>query len=590
MEHGIVGMGAETAGVIGRLPSHLRQFVVDQGWHRYTPIDHAVWRYIMRQNVRYLRHHAHPSYLEGLEKTGIFIERIPSLEEMNQALGRIGWGAVTVDGFIPPAAFMEFQAHRVLVIAADIRQLEHIEYTPAPDIVHEAAGHAPIIADPTYAEYLRRFGEVGAKAISSRADYELYEAIRHLSILKEAPGVPQAEVDAAQRLVEERQANLGEPSEMARLSRLHWWTVEYGLIGTLDNPKIYGAGLLSSIGEARHCLTPAVAKLPYSLAAADVAFDITTMQPQLFVTPDFQHLLDVLEEFASTMAFRRGGLEGLARAQDSGAVATAQLSSGLEISGVVGEILEEDGQPCYLRFTGPTVLAHRGQQLPGHGKEYHRDGFGTPVGRLEGEAVPLESMGTDDLHRLGLEAGRHTTLQFASGVTVTGVVETLHRQDGQLLLVTFRGCTVRRGDRQLFSPDWGVFDMAVGERVVSVYSGAADKDAYEQPSLVPRERTIKVALDEPRRRLAQLYGQVRAVREGAQPQTTLAELLHQVQRHFPHDWLVPLEILEVASGTVGLEEVAAQARAHLHDLARTHPPVQRLIQQGLEALAGPASA
>jgi len=590
MVQGIDGTSTETSRVIDNLPRHLRQFVVDQGWHRYTPIDHAVWRYIMRQNVRFLRHHAHPSYLEGLEKTGISIDRIPSLEEMNQALGRIGWGAVTVDGFIPPAAFMEFQAHRVLVIAADIRQLEHIEYTPAPDIVHEAAGHAPIIADPAYAEYLRRFGEVGAKAISSRADYELYEAIRHLSILKEAPGVPQAEIDAAQRLVEERQANLGEPSEMARLSRLHWWTVEYGLIGTLDNPKIYGAGLLSSIGEAQHCLTPAVAKLPYSLAAADVAFDITTMQPQLFVTPDFQHLLEVLEEFASTMAFRRGGLEGLARAQESGAVATAQLSSGLEISGVVDEVLTDDGLPCYLRFTGPTALAFRGRQISGHGKEYHHDGFGTPVGRLEGESVPLEGMGPDDLERLGLEPGRRTSLQFASGVKVTGAVETLHRQNGQLLLVTFRECSVRRGDRQLFHPDWGVFDMAVGERVVSVYSGAADKDAYEQPSLVPRERTIKVALDEPRRQLAQLYGQIRAVREGTEPKEALAGLLREVGQHFPSDWLAPLEIFEVASAKAGLEEVAAQARAHLGGLARTHPDLQRLIEQGLEGLTGAALA
>ena len=111
---------------------------------------------------------------------------------MNEILGRIGWGAAPVDGFIPPAAFMEFQAHRVLVIAADMRQVEHLEYTPAPDIVHEAAGHAPIIANEEYADYLRRFGEYGSKAISSRQDFELYEAIRHLSILKEAPSTPPA--------------------------------------------------------------------------------------------------------------------------------------------------------------------------------------------------------------------------------------------------------------------------------------------------------------------------------------------------------------------------------------------------------------
>ncbi|MDP6909737.1 MAG: phenylalanine 4-monooxygenase, partial [Flavobacteriales bacterium] len=139
--------------VVDDLPEHLRHYVVDQNYDRYTTIDHALWRYVMRLNYNFLNRTAHPSYMNGLKQTGIDIERIPDIREMNEVLGKIGWGAVCVDGFIPPSAFMEFQAHNVLVIAADIRQLKHIEYTPAPDIIHEAAGHAPIIADPEYAEY-----------------------------------------------------------------------------------------------------------------------------------------------------------------------------------------------------------------------------------------------------------------------------------------------------------------------------------------------------------------------------------------------------------------------------------------------------
>ena len=141
--------------------------------------------------------------------------------------------------------------------------LEHIEYTPAPDIIHEGAGHAPIIANPEYAEYLRRFGEIGCKAISSAKDYELYEAVRHLSIIKEAPNSNEEGIDAAEAKVEVLQKNMGEPSEMALIRNLHWWTVEYGLIGTIENPKIYGAGLLSSIGESAWCMTDEVKKLPY---------------------------------------------------------------------------------------------------------------------------------------------------------------------------------------------------------------------------------------------------------------------------------------------------------------------------------------
>jgi len=142
---------------LSSLPDHLKQFVVEQNYDQYTPVDHAVWRFIMRQNIYFLREHAHQVYFDGLLNTGISPDRIPRIEEMSEILGRIGWGAVAVDGFIPPAAFMEFQAYKVLVIAADMRQVEHIEYTPAPDIVHEAAGHAPIIVDEEYAAYLQRF-------------------------------------------------------------------------------------------------------------------------------------------------------------------------------------------------------------------------------------------------------------------------------------------------------------------------------------------------------------------------------------------------------------------------------------------------
>jgi phenylalanine-4-hydroxylase len=83
------------------------------------------------------------------------------------------------------------------LVASDIRQLEHIEYTPI--IIHEGAGHAPIIANPEYAEYLRRFGEIGCKAISSDTDYQMYEAIRLLSIVKEAEDTPQATIDEAEK-------------------------------------------------------------------------------------------------------------------------------------------------------------------------------------------------------------------------------------------------------------------------------------------------------------------------------------------------------------------------------------------------------
>jgi phenylalanine-4-hydroxylase len=406
--------------ILEKLPRHLMDLVIEQPYNEYSPQDHAIWRYVMRQNVRYLSRVAHGSYLDGLKKTGISIDSIPHMYGMNRILKEIGWAAVSVDGFIPPAAFMEFQAYKVLVIAADIRPMGQIEYTPAPDIIHEAAGHAPIIADPDYAEYLRYFGWIGARAFSSSKDYELYEAIRHLSILKADPYSRDADIKEAAALLVEIESRLDTPSEMALIRNLHWWTVEYGLIGDMKNPKIYGAGLLSSIGESYSALQPAVRKIPYAIEAANWNFDITTKQPQLFVTPSFEHLTKVLDEFAETMAIRKGGIDGLQKAIESGKTATCVFSSGLQVSGVFTEFILNHKVPAYIKVTGPASLCYLDKQLEGHGKEYHKDGFGSPVGKLKNISSPLESMSEGDLVLHGIETGKDILLEFESGVKVEG--------------------------------------------------------------------------------------------------------------------------------------------------------------------------
>ena len=354
----------ESNPLLDRLPPHLKQYIKAQDYEQYTPINQAVWRYVMRKNVDYLSRVAHESYLSGLQQTGISIDTIPSMYGMNRILKEIGWAAVAVDGFIPPNAFMEFQAYKVLVIASDIRQLENIEYTPAPDIIHEGAGHAPIIASPDYAEYLRRFGEIGAKAISSAHDMEMYEAVRTLSILKEADGIAQSEITEAEKRVEDLQNKKVEPSEIALIRNLHWWTVEYGMIGTPENPKLYGAGLLSSIGESTWCMTDEVRKLPYSIDAAYQEFDITKPQPQLFVTPDFAYLMQVLEEFAGTMAVRKGGWRGLKKLIGSKQIGTLELNTGLQVSGIFTKMIQnEDNEVGYFATEGETALSYREKEL-----------------------------------------------------------------------------------------------------------------------------------------------------------------------------------------------------------------------------------
>ncbi len=563
------------------LPNHLRQFAVDQRHEDYTPIDHAVWRYIMRQNVFFLKKYAHRVYFQGLLDTGICINRIPSIHEMNDILGRIGWGAVAVDGFIPPAAFMEFQAYKVLVIACAMRQLHHIEYTPAPDIVHEAAGHAPIIVDRPYAEYLRRFGEIGAKAMSSARDFELYEAIRHLSILKESPGTPEPEIAEAAAKVDFLQKNLGQPSEMALLSRLHWWTVEYGLIGTRENPKIYGAGLLSSIGESLSCLEPAVQKIPYSLDAQHTAFDITTKQPQLFVTPDFEHLADVLEQFAAGMAFSTGGMSGLSKAIECGRVATVVYSSGLQVSGVVAEAKSHDGdQPVFIRLTGSVALAIDGKQLEGHGKERHREGFSSPVGWLQGDHWPLEDFNDDQLAARGLEIGKRTHLIFKGGIELIGVTKHILRRNDKTVLITFTRCTVRQGLTVLFRPEWGDYDMAIGERIVSVFTARPTKTPTWKSPWCRKAGPLR---SNPRTKFAplnRLYRKVRDIRDVAAISTNCSASGRCWRLSIPDDWLLPMEIVELLS-TRGLNpDLEENIRAHLVKLAERNIELAHLINQG----------
>ncbi len=574
----------ESNPLIDRLPAHLKQFIKPQNYEDYTPINQAVWRYVMRKNVDYLSKVAHESYLEGLRKTGIDIESIPSMYGMNRILKEIGWAAVAVDGFIPPNAFMEFQAYNVLVIASDIRQLEHIEYTPAPDIIHEGAGHAPIIANPEYAEYLRRFGEIGCKAISSARDYELYEAIRLLSILKEAEDTPETEIKKAEDQVDFLQNNMGEPSEMARIRNLHWWTVEYGLIGTVEDPKIYGAGLLSSIGESEWCMTDKVKKIPYDISAADVSFDITKPQPQLFVTPDFSHLSMVLEEFANKMALRKGGLSGIKKLIESNALGTIELSTGLQISGVFSNVIENEGKPVYVQCSGKTALAYREKELVGHGTEYHAEGFGSPIGKLKGINLAIEDMSPRDLAAYDIHEGQRVTLEFEGDIKVSGEIITGTRNiQGKILTIKFKDCTVTHGENVLFMPEWGIYDMAVGKEIVSAFSGPADVNSFDMISHVPSSQTIKQKKSPEREELETLYRNVRLIREGKTAEITLKEAFGAVSGNHPNDWLLTVEIAELANAQ-GNEELLEKALLHLENVKLKRPEVVHLITNGIELI------
>ncbi len=574
----------ESNPLIDRLPKHLKQFIKPQDYEDYTPINQAVWRYVMRKNVSYLSKVAHESYIEGLQKTGLEVDQIPNMYGMNRILKEIGWAAVAVDGFIPPNAFMEFQAYNVLVIASDIRQLEHIEYTPAPDIIHEGAGHAPIIANPEYAEYLRRFGEIGCKAISSHRDYELYEAIRLLSILKEAEDTPTEEIKKAEERVDYLQNNMGKLSEMSRIRNLHWWTVEYGLIGTPENPKIYGAGLLSSIGESAWCMTHNVKKIPYDISAADQNFDITKPQPQLYVTPDFAHLSLVLEEFANTMALRTGGPKGVQKLIDSKALGTIELSTGLQVSGVFTNVIEHNGKSIYIQTSGPTALSYRNKELVGHGTNYHKEGFGSPIGMLKGINLAIEDMSPRDLRAYDIYEGEKVTLEFEGGIKVSGEIITGSRNlQGEIILISFKNCTVTHYDTILFRPEWGVYDMAVGKKVISAFSGPADVTSFDMINHVPSSKTIKAKKSKEREELESLYLAVRKIRTNENSDLSLEQIFEILKQNHPNDWLLSVEMIELTTQN-NSTQLQQEIVAFLEKVKTNRPEVAHLISDGLDLI------
>jgi len=570
--------------ILDRLPKHLLSLVIDQPYNSYTAQDHALWRYVMRQNIRYLSKVAHGSYLEGLKKTGISLEQIPHMYGMNRILKEIGWAAVSVDGFVPPSAFMEFQAYNVLVIAADIRPMDQIGYTPAPDIIHEAAGHAPIIADPVYAGYLKKFGETGYRAFSSPWDLKIYEAIRHLSILKADPYSDRSDIREAEEILATLTEKAGEPSELSQIRNLHWWTVEYGLIGTLEDPRIYGAGLLSSIAESYYCLQPKVRKLPYTLDAVKYSFDITEPQPQLFVTPDFETLSSVLDEFIDTMAVKNGGLDGVQKAIRSETTATVVFSSGLQVSGTFTEVIEKDRKPVYIGTAGDTILNFDGKQLQGHGIADHVNGFGSPVGKIHQLAFPLEDFSEDELGQIGITPGETVRLEFESGITVKGKLEERTFMEGKLILLDFSECTVMFEGKTLFNPSMGIYHMAVGEKIVSAFSGPADPDAFERSYPVPDEKTHHINHSKEARKLHSLYAHVRDIREQNCGFATLPGIWRDLVSNFPEDWLCGMEILELLHEKKIHDGFYEEVLEFLRSKKAHSEPLDKLIDDGLAAI------
>lgn len=523
-----------------RVPPHLRRHVVEQNYAEYNAVDTAVWRFVLTQIYDTLRHTAHPAYERGLGQTGISLERIPSIDEMDRCLQRFGWGAVCVDGFVPPRAFVEFQALGILPIAADIRTRRHLVYTPAPDIIHEAAGHAPILPDPAYAAFLKRIGRIGAMAFSSSEDDRVYRAIFRLSELKERPDASAHQIARAERDFAEAVEAVTRTTEATRMSRLYWWTAEYGLVGTPDDYKLYGAGLLSSLGESHSCHRKEVQKLPLSIDCMDVAYDITREQPQLFVARDFEHLEEVLDEAAQTLAAQRGGLEALREAELSREVASLTVGGedGVPPVDVIGVVQGQawDGSLLRVGLGGRLAFARDGallSVLPLPAAVTH--------GAVSMSAELLVGFAAPEWRRLAAPSGDRVRLWLAGGNLVGTVHHAVRDEAGRNLLVVLE--EARLGDEALPAPV-----LFTTGRILGARAGATDPAYYSASifpgRLVPEPRHF----DGDERRLLALYEEVAALARqswGARAAAAVGHIHDRLRLDYPEEWLLRWNLLEL---------------------------------------------
>ena len=529
-----------------RIPNHLKQYIVKQDYKSYSYIDQACWRFIMRISINFFKDNADKIYIEGLKKTGITINRIPKISSIDNKLSKFGWRAVCVRGFIPPNIFMEFQSLKILPIAADMRNHKHITYTPSPDIVHEAAGHAPIIANKDYSEYLINYGEIASKAIMSSEDLNIYYAIRELSDIKENINASQKDVKKVEKKFKEALKSISYVSESAVLARMNWWTVEYGLIGNKKNPKIYGAGLLSSLAESENCFKDDVKKIPFSIDCINYNYNITEQQPQLFVTSNYKLLSIELKKLSKKMAYKIGGIYAAQVAKKASTLCTIEFDNLIQVSGIVNNFIKNKKKEIhFISFNGPVQIGVNNKELLNHGPDYHNGGYSSPIGKLKKFNKPINQLSKNEINKINLHKNETTTLEFQNNISVHGTVHSILRKKRRLLIITFTNCTVKHNQKLLFKPEWGNYDLICGSKITSAYGGPCDSSKYYSKTTNDNIRykklnTKKIIGND---KLNQLFKKIDSLKKIQNKENQLFKVYQKMQKEKIDDWLLKYEFL-----------------------------------------------
>jgi len=227
--------------------------VIEQPWSSYSAVDHQVWATLFRRQRELLPGRACAEFLETQDAMGMGADTIPKFAALNiQLRAKTGWELVGVEGLLPELTFFDHLANRRFPVTWWIRKPEQLDYLAEPDLFHDLFGHVPLLMNPVFADYMQAYGKGGVKA-----------------------------------------HGIG-PEALAQLTRLYWYTVEFGLIKTKEGLRIYGSGIVSSKGESVHCLDSAAPnRLGFDLLRVmRTRYRIDTYQKTYFVIDSFEQLFD----------------------------------------------------------------------------------------------------------------------------------------------------------------------------------------------------------------------------------------------------------------------------------------------------------
>ncbi len=254
-----------------------------------------VWSQFKRAHssfVSQVSHQLDPRYLAGMEQCEFDPNRLPDRNHVEERLQSFGWSAKFVEGYVPYGNYHSMQSQQIFPLAHNVRAAKDVCHSPVPDRIHDLIGHLPLMFSNEYRSLIKRFAELGLQTRSTAEDVALYDANVALSQLNaQEKSSPVDKAQAEQRVAGAVASLERSPSEQTLLERLYFWTVEFGLVGTVEDYRIWGAGLLSSPREGASLIAGNTVIKPFSLSEVlKQSFHISRHQEQLFVVNNLEQV------------------------------------------------------------------------------------------------------------------------------------------------------------------------------------------------------------------------------------------------------------------------------------------------------------